>query len=109
MRAAAEKFEALVDHNPDLDAVFFASDTFAAGALFACQRRGWTVPDRIALAGLGDFELSAEMVPALTTVRVPRYDIGRRAAEVILARLNGTATEPQTVDLGFEVIRRASA
>jgi len=109
MRAAAEKFEALVERSPDLDAVFFASDTFATGALFACQRRGWAVPEKIALAGLGDFELSAEMVPALTTVRVPRYDIGRRAAEVILARLNGAASEPQTIDLGFEVIRRASA
>lgn len=109
MAAAAATFEALVDRQPDLDAVFFSSDTIAAGALFACQRRGWPVPERIALAGLGDFEIAAQMVPALTTVRVPRYDIGFKAAEMILARLNGSSTKPQTLDLGFEVVRRDSA
>lgn len=109
MGDAAATFEALVDRHPDIDAVFFASDTTAAGALFACQRRGWPVPDRIALAGLGDFEIAAQMVPALTTVRVPRYDIGRKAAQMILSRLNGSATEPQALDLGFEIIRRESA
>ncbi len=109
MRAAAATFETLVDEQPNLDAVFFANDTIAVGALFTCQRRGWPVPEKIALAGLGDFEIAGEVVPALTTVRVPRYDIGRRAAEMILARLNGTAPGQETLDLGFEVIRRDSA
>jgi LacI family gluconate utilization system Gnt-I transcriptional repressor len=109
MTSAATTFEALIEQHPTLDAVFFSSDTIAAGALFACQRRNWRVPDRIALAGLGDFEIAAQTVPALTTVRVPRYDIGRRAAEIILARLDGTVTQSQTVDLGFEIVRRDSA
>ncbi len=109
LRAAATTFESLMDQNPELDAVFLSSDSLAASALFACQRRGWPVPDRVALAGLGDFEIAAELVPALTTVRVPRYDIGRQAADMILARLNGSATTSQTLDLGYEVVRRDSA
>jgi len=109
MSAAAATFEALIDQNPEIDAVFFSSDTIASSALFACQRRGWAVPERVALAGLGDFEIASQIVPALTTVRVPRYEIGRRAAELILAKLEGTSPNPQMLDLGFEVIRRASA
>ncbi len=79
----------LMERWPDIDCLFCSSDAFAVGALFECQRRGWQVPDRLGIAGFLGLALSGETVPTLTTVRVPRYEIGRQAAAMLLARLSG--------------------
>ncbi len=92
-----------------LDAVFFANDVLAAGALFECQARGIPVPRRLALAGFGDAELSRHLTPALTSVGVPRYEIGQKAAQLLLSRIRGEKIAKRIFDLGFTVIRRASA
>jgi LacI family gluconate utilization system Gnt-I transcriptional repressor len=67
------------------------------------------VPARIAIAGFNDAGLGAHLVPALTTVRVPREAIGRRAAQMILDRLEGDAVADPIVDVGFEIMVRESA
>lgn len=95
------------DH-PEIDAACFTSDVLAIGALFQCQRLGWEVPGRFAIAGFGDFEIAAAATPALTTVSVPRYRIGEEAARLILGRIDGEIPAGQAVDLGFEVIWRES-
>jgi LacI family gluconate utilization system Gnt-I transcriptional repressor len=91
-----------------VDAVFFANDFLALGALMECARRNLAVPGRIAIAGFGDFEVAREVIPALTTVRIPGRDIGRRAATMLVERLAGKDTE-RRVDLGFEIVLRDSA
>jgi len=108
-RTGREALAGLLERFPDLDAAFFSSDVLAVGALLECQRRGWPVPDRIAIAGFGDFGIAAEMTPALTTVRIPGYEIGHRAAAMLLARLRGAAPDARIIDLGFEIVARASA
>lgn len=107
--AAAAAMAELVERRPDLDAVFCGADRFAAAALFECQRRGWPVPGRIALAGLGDLELAGHLVPALTTARVPGHRMGSLAGTLLADRLLGTPTGAQIRDVGFEIIRRGSA
>lgn len=109
MRAGAEAIAALLARDPEVDAAFFVNDVMAAGALMECQRRGWAVPQRVAIAGFGDFEVAAATSPALTTVRISGYEIGRRAALMLAARLAGRDVGPRTVDLGFEVVARESA
>jgi LacI family gluconate utilization system Gnt-I transcriptional repressor len=109
MAAAAEAFLDLLETRPETDAVFFSHDMAAAAAVMACQRRGIPVPDRVAIAGFGDFEIADQLVPRLTTVRVPRYRIGAEAARLIVDRLNGADASPRVRDLGFEIIRRESA
>ena len=91
------------------DAIFFSGDVLAIGAMLECQRRGWKVPDRVAIASFDDHEAAVQMTPPLTTLKLPRYEIGRRAARLILERNNGvTPTQPVVTDLGFEVIARES-
>ena len=99
----------LSDRHADIDAIFFSSDTLAIGAVQECHRRGWKIPDRIAIAGYGDMELASQLYPPLTTVRVQRYEMGRRAVRQLLARLRGEAHLPNVVSLGFEIIDRESA
>ena len=99
----------IVERHPEVTAIFAASEVRAIGALLECQRRGWPVPGRIAVAGFNDAGMGAWLVPALTTVRVPREEMGRRAARMILDRLAGRPVDEPIVDLGFEVVVRESA
>lgn len=98
----------LVEQHPDIEAIFYANDILAAGGLFECARRGWKVPERLGIAGFDDVDLASQTVPALTTVRIPRYEIGATAARLILSRLAGESLEERVLDLGFEIVVRDS-
>jgi LacI family transcriptional regulator len=65
-------------------AIFAGSDYMAYGAISAAEQRGLSVPDDIAVVGFDDNPSSAHMEPALTTVRQPFYEMGRRASEYLL-------------------------
>lgn len=109
MRSGADAVAALLERRAEVDAVFFVNDVMAVGALMECRRRGWANPDRVAIAGFGDFEVAAAVAPSLTTVRISGYEIGRRAALMLAARLAGERVSPAAVDLGFEIVPRESA
>jgi LacI family gluconate utilization system Gnt-I transcriptional repressor len=98
----------LVQAHPDLDAGFFAGDVLAVGALFECQRRGWAVPGRVAIASFDDLDLLRHVVPTVTTLRIPRHEIGRRGAEILVNRLHGASPERVRIDVGFEIVQRES-
>lgn len=100
---------ALKSRHPDMDAVFAASDVLAVGAMLECHRQGWQVPKDIAIAGLDDSVIASQLTPALTTVKFPRYDIGRLIGEQLLARLSGQPCTTRHFDLGFEIVLRDSA
>ena len=109
LEAAGDALLALLERHPRCSAVFAASEVRAIGALLACLREGLRVPGRIAIAGFNDAGLGAHLVPALTTVHVPRDEIGRRAAKMILDRLEGRPVAARIVDVGFEIRVRDSA
>ncbi len=107
--SGAKAIDRLSEVNPGLDAIFFAGDVLAVGAILECRRRGWAVPGRIAIASFDDVDLLSFTDPPVTTVRIPRYDIGRLSAEAILDRVSGRALKPVTFDLAFQIIERGSA
>jgi LacI family gluconate utilization system Gnt-I transcriptional repressor len=98
----------LIGRAPGTEAVFFSNDVLALGALFECQRQGLAVPDRLRLCGFGDLDFAAASVPTLTTVRPPRREIGRRIADLLVARFAGQGGKGEIVDLGFQLIARES-
>jgi DNA-binding LacI/PurR family transcriptional regulator len=99
----------LLSDDPDLDAVFIASDMMAHGALQALKDAGRRIPDDVAVIGFDDFELSRYSDPPLTTVRQPIADMGRAMAQHLLARINGAPDLPMTVVLPTELVIRGSA
>ncbi|HEY1325322.1 MAG TPA: LacI family DNA-binding transcriptional regulator [Casimicrobiaceae bacterium] len=106
--AGASAMAELLDRRPDVRGVFCSADAMAVGALFECQRRALAIPGRIAIAGFDDVPIAGQVVPGLTTLRVPRYDIGRRAGDMIRARLAQQAIAQRVVDTGFEFVQRES-
>ena len=66
------------------------------------------MPEELGIAGFDDVDLAAETVPGLTTVRIPRYEIGARAAAMILERIGGREPADRKIDLGFEIVSRGS-
>ncbi|CAN5775156.1 LacI family DNA-binding transcriptional regulator [soil metagenome] len=98
----------LIAAHPGLDAVFFANDILAAGGAFEAMRRGLAVPRDLGIAGFDDVDLAEAMLPALTTVRIPRYEIGALAAELLLERIGGREAVEPVRDLGFEIVVRDS-
>lgn len=109
--------EALLDQWPDTQAVMCVSDMSAFGAIMACQRRGMKVPDDIAIAGFGNFEVSWCCHPTITTVSVDAYGIGVKSGEALLVALGmaepraGKRGKPdgKRVAIDYAVIARESA
>lgn len=66
-------------------AVICGSDLIAIGVLHALHNLGLTVPGDVSLVSIGDTPLALHLRPALTSVRVPRYEMGSKAVDMILA------------------------
>ena len=112
MAQGAEAMAQLVRQWPDVDAVVCVSDLSAFGALMECQRRGWKVPQQIAVAGFGDFEVAKNCYPRLTTVAVDCEGIGRAAGELLLRAIEAARRHerlpPETVLIPFRIEERES-
>ena len=102
-------FEQIMQQRPAVDAIFFCNDDLAQGALLTAMRLGIRVPERVAIVGFNDLTGSEQMVPPLTTVRTPRARIGEAAAQMLLGLIKGQAPDCSCLDLGFEIVERASA
>jgi LacI family transcriptional regulator len=90
-------------------AVVTHNDVLALGAMRAVQDAGLVVPDDISVIGYDDTASAAYLNPALTTVKFPVTEMGRRAGEIILQLAQEEGSLPaQTVMLPVELIVRAS-
>ncbi|HEY8392812.1 MAG TPA: LacI family DNA-binding transcriptional regulator [Capillibacterium sp.] len=79
----------LLQLNPRPTAIFAGNDTMAYGALQAISEFGLSVPDEIAVIGFDDLEFSVLTNPPLTTIRQPRFEMGKKAIEILLRVLAG--------------------
>lgn len=109
MREGADAMGRLLERLPDTQAVICVSDLSAFGALTECQRRGIPVPERIWIAGFGNYEIGDVSVPSLTTINPFPHEIGARSADLILALLSGSPSAPTTVAITPELLIRQSS
>lgn len=101
--------ETLLDRGGDRpEAMLFANDQMAVGALRALARRGVRVPRDMAVTGFDGIPLGRIVQPPLTTVRQPIRRLGEEAVELLVERLNNSGREPVSLTLPVSVIRRAS-
>jgi len=98
----------LLQDDPQLDAVFVASDLMAHGAMKVLREHGRRIPDDVAVVGFDDIEMSQYTEPPLTTVRQPIDGLGREMARQLL-RLTAGEHIPDAVVLPTELVIRQSA
>lgn len=89
-------------------AVFCANDLIALGLLQQAIGRGWSVPDDLAIIGYDDIDFAAAAAVPLTSVRQPREELGRTAAELVLDEAKNPEHEHQQVLFTPTVVARAS-
>lgn len=100
-------FLELADRGQRFTALVCSNDLLALGAMTECLRRGVRIPGELSVAGFDDIDMAGEFTPALTTVRVPAAEMGRLAAERMLARLAGRQV-PKVEEMRAEVLIRGS-
>jgi DNA-binding LacI/PurR family transcriptional regulator len=99
----------LLDLSRRPTAIFARNDFTAMGALSAARDRGLNIPGDIAIVGFDNVPLSAFTTPPLTTVEQPTAEQGRRAAEMLLERIEGKVEgEHREVSFDCRLIVRAS-
>lgn len=112
MQAGAQGVAQMIHQWPELEAVVCVSDHVAFGALAECQRRGWSVPGRLAIAGFGGFEISQACHPQITTVAVDSLNIGKIAGQLLLTAISaarsGNGFASQTLIIPYRVDLRGS-
>lgn len=91
MREGASAMAELLEVYPNTEAVICVSDLSAFGAVTECQRRGIRVPEDIAVAGFGNYEISGISVPSITTVDPFPARIGALASALIGKLLPATS------------------
>ncbi len=94
MREGASAMLRLLQSSPSVEAVICVSDLAAFGALTECLRQGIAVPEQVAIAGFGDYDLAAISVPPITTIDPFAKLIGAEAAAIIVASLSAKGPSP---------------
>jgi len=82
-----EMTEAILKRTPDLDFLYYSNDMIGAGGLMYLVEAGVDIPGQIGLAGFNGLNLLKGLPKELATMDACRQDIGRRAAEIIAARV----------------------
>lgn len=89
--------------------LFCSSDQFAQGVLVEAGARGLRVPGDVAVIGFGDQDFAAMTEPALTSIRIDRQALGEVAAKALVERFGSGQGLSAVHNVGFELVRRASA
>lgn len=97
----------LLDREPQLDAVFVASDIMAVSAMHEAQARGLRVPEDLAVVGFDDTQAAQLTRPPLTTVVNPVGEMAARSVEMLMRLMEEEPVAP--VVLGTRLVERASA
>lgn len=91
--------------NRDVTAIVGLNDAMAIGILSELRRNGIRVPEDVSVAGFDDIAVAADVAPSLTTARIPMFDMGRHAVELIL---RPPTDEPRIIATTHELIVRRS-
>jgi LacI family transcriptional regulator len=108
--AEGERCAALaLDTLQGFTALVASNDRLATGGLTELKRRGIACPAQMSVTGFNDMPMVDRLEPPLTTVRVQQYEVGRRAAEMLLGLVEGKAEGAgRHVVMPVELVVRAS-
>jgi len=98
----------LLTEHPSVTGVVAANDLLAVGIIAAAAELGRACPADISVVGFNDMLLASRLQPPLTTIRIPQYEVGARAAELLLTLIDDPGRRPETILIAGELIVRGS-
>lgn len=104
-RVAVEK---LLRRGHAFTALLAFNDLSAFGAMSGLRKAGYRVPEDVSVMGFDDIEFSSIVEPPLTTVRQPLHEMGARAAQLLLRRIEGSGSVVKNLRIHPQLIVRES-
>jgi LacI family transcriptional regulator len=98
----------LLEDGRAFTAIVAGNDLMALGCYDVLEERGLTCPADVSVIGFNDMRFADRFNPPLTTIRLPHYEIGAAAAELLLERLQDADVGPRQVTLDPSLVVRAS-
>jgi LacI family transcriptional regulator len=99
--------DALLTRGSRPTAIIALNDQMAVGAVAAAHRHGLRIPDDLSIVGFGDTTAARQTWPPLTTISVPRHELGALATNAILLQLEG-GTPAASRQLDFTLVVRGT-
>ncbi|WP_272942624.1 LacI family DNA-binding transcriptional regulator [Alicyclobacillus hesperidum] len=98
----------IVESGIFFSAIAASNDSLAVGALRGLREVGLKVPEDISVTGCDDIELANLITPALTTIHIPRHEIGVQLMELLISRINNTHMREEPIELPTRMVIRES-
>ncbi len=98
----------LLEKSPPPTAIFALTDVMAVGVIHLAAMLGLRLPEDLSIMGFDDIPLASHVVPELTTIAQPIYQIGETAAQLLVKQMQDYSTSVTTVVLKDELVLRKS-
>jgi len=98
----------LVEEKVEFDGLFCGNDLIALGALKCLHQHDIAVPDPIGVVGFDDIDMAQLTSPELTTVNQPNYEMGYKAADLLIKTIEGVKTRNRDYLLKTQLIQRGT-
>jgi LacI family transcriptional regulator len=100
----------LFDQYPTITAIFAYNDFMAIGAMRAAHERSLRIPQDLSIVGFDDIPQAQFTCPALTSVQLPKLEMGRKGAELLLSLIDGKSPPQEGLKpLKVQLVVRESA
>ena len=106
--AACDAMIRFLERGERVDGLYAVTDGMALGAYHAIKGRGLSIPDDIAVVGVGDYDISAFFGPPLSVVGVQRSELGKEAGRLLMRQLEEPGLPPLKVEIPVQSVMRAS-
>lgn len=102
-----EATKALLENN-EITAIFIANNVLTMGAMKCIQEKKIRVPEELAVIGFDDYDWTRITTPPLTVIRQPSYELGEKAAEIMIERIDTPTEAKQEYRLPTSLVMRDS-
>lgn len=107
-QASTENIKTLLQKHPDIDGIFTANDTIAIRTMKAAEEMQIKIPDDLSIIGFDGISLGEITSPSLTTMAQPIYEMGRKAASMIMDEINDPSLPKRMEKLEVTFMERQS-
>lgn len=98
----------LLEKNVEFTALFACNDAMAIGVMECLKKRGIKIPEQVSIVGFDDIETDAFLDPPLTTISVPKYDMGTEAMRLVQELMGGQSPKNKKILVPVKLVERNS-